>query len=743
MVENRPAKGSLIGSKIAGYRVIEPLGRGAVGAVYLAKDLNLDRLVALKILTGGLSQDPLTVRGFHHEAQVAAPLKHPHIVHIYSAGIDRDIHYIAMEYVDGEPLDRFLRRTGRVKWESALCVAGQVAEALHCAHGHGIVHRDVKPGNLMLDRKGRVRLVDFGTAMATTSNGETVEGSDFVGTPQYLAPEQCTDGEIGPATDLFALGVTLYQMIAGSPPFAAKTSIELVRNICIQEPLRLNKAIPGVPDDVARLVARLLEKRPEDRPENGHEVVRRIRRLQTDRGGLSAWPAALATFAREQARVSPTRTAQVSRPKRRSRKRAPVAKRVREKARIGFRAAAMAAVALLCAVCAFLATGYRSPQPIQAATVDGFEFERAGKATLLASLPATGYRFTDLAWVGDRSAVLVEVAGRSGAITQGAKGLMVVEPGAERCQSLQAPTTPVWDPSHDDIQVNNAPIRTVPVTPADSPLHESVLRYAYQGSGSDRRIAVLAQGWDSGRPSEKILFHTALLDNASAIRAVPKPDGHTLCLVLPGESKGLVEHDVRPNSQERVGVPLTSSGNGILPETVQYSSDGRYLCYVRDVGGQRELWMIDSDGGGPDSAMLAAGCLGPHTAFSPDGRHVAVSMQDASGDIEVSLIDVVTKKAVAQLGPGHLGKEPWHPSGKYLIVTDAGQIWAVETFSPHLRVQLTDLPRGVAPGCAVSRCGRWAVGVAAGASNPTLVFVDLLSVSSRQEDKAARALLRS
>ena len=211
----------------------------------------------------------------------------------------------------------------------------------------------------------------------------------------------------------------------------------------------------------------------------------------------------------------------------------------------------------------------------------------------------------------------------------------------------------------------------------------------------------------------------------------------------------LVEHDIHSNSRQVVRTPLTSIGDPILPETVHYSPDGRYICYARDTGGRRELWMIDSDRGESDGVMLTAGSLGPHTAFSPDGRYLAISMREPhSSEVEVSLIDVAMKQVVEPLGPGQLGKEPWHPSGKYVLITDAGesdanQIWAVATSSPYLRVQLTDLPRGVAPGCAVSRCGRWAAGMAAAAEKPTLVFVDLRSASSSHEDKAARALLRS
>ncbi len=254
MASTAGSQGTLIGATLGGYQVESLIGRGAMGTVYLARDLKLNRQVALKVLLGSLARTPSVVKQFHLEAQAAAPLKHPGIVRIYSAGVERGTPFIAMEFVDGEPLDRFLRRTGPLKWQHAFHIGAQVALALDCAHRNDIVHRDVKPSNIMLDKSGRIRLADFGIANIQ-SEGAGKSGPAVMGTPQYMSPEQCTGQSVGPPSDLFALGVILYQMMCGEMPFTGESSMALVKAICTEHPRRLSDRMPDVPDDVARFVS--------------------------------------------------------------------------------------------------------------------------------------------------------------------------------------------------------------------------------------------------------------------------------------------------------------------------------------------------------------------------------------------------------------------------------------------------------------------------------------------------------
>ena len=303
MVAQSGGQASLIGKTLGNYAVKALIGRGALGTVYLAKDVALGRPVALKVLLGSLAHNQEHVRRFLREAQAAAPLLHPNIVAIYEAGIREGTPYIAMEYVEGEPLDRMLRRRGTpLKWEAALHIAGQVAEALECAHGQGIVHRDVKPANILLDHQGRVRLSDFGIASLNLESEQEEASEDrrraevlpFLGTPEYMSPEQCTGRDnLTPASDLYSLGVSLYQMLSGQMPFEARSTIALLNAIINETPKRLSKVVSGVPDDVVRLVAHLMEKEPGKRPGSARAVAEAIRRLQQEDGGTSALPAAL------------------------------------------------------------------------------------------------------------------------------------------------------------------------------------------------------------------------------------------------------------------------------------------------------------------------------------------------------------------------------------------------------------------------------------------------------------------
>ena len=300
MVASKNDKDVLIGTTFGDHEVLGLIGQGATGAVYLARDKRLNRYVALKTLRPSLARDAAVVKRFHREAQVAAPLKHPNIMRVYSAGAQDGAPYIVMKFVNGEPLDRFLARRGRISWQSALHVAGQIAAALECAHGHGVIHRDVKPGNMILDRHGNVRLTDFGIANAAGDEGSALKTGWFVGTPQFMSPEQCAGRELAASTDLFSLGVMVYQMIAGHLPFEAESPVELIKLISTEDPPRLNKIVEDVPDDVARFVAHLLEKQPENRPENARAVLKTVDRIQRQKGGCSAWPMALSTFVREQ-----------------------------------------------------------------------------------------------------------------------------------------------------------------------------------------------------------------------------------------------------------------------------------------------------------------------------------------------------------------------------------------------------------------------------------------------------------
>jgi len=261
------------------YDILETVGQGGMGVVYRAQDTALDRIVALKVLKEDLRQSKQIAARFQREAEAIASLNHPNIVHIYSVGAVGRIPYIAMEFITGAPLSAVMKRTKSIPWKRALHIAEQVAEALACAHDAHIIHRDIKPGNILIGANDRAYVTDFGIAKVLTAETQlTVEGSRL-GTPHYMSPERCSKGDITPSSDLYSLGVVLFQMLSGRLPYEASAPVELIRKIVTSPPLRLSEIASDLPSDVERLVAYLIEKKPADRPKNAADVAQMCRRV--------------------------------------------------------------------------------------------------------------------------------------------------------------------------------------------------------------------------------------------------------------------------------------------------------------------------------------------------------------------------------------------------------------------------------------------------------------------------------
>lgn len=264
------------GDSVGPYRLLGILGRGGMGVVYLAEDPRLDRKVALKLLPRWLSADPRAGERFVAEARAASGLDHPNIATIYEIDETEDgRRYIAMAHYEGETLaDRIAR--GPLEVEEAVDIAAQVADGLAAAHARGIVHRDVKPGNVMLTPDGTVRILDFGVAKMTTGRTLTRTGAT-PGTVAYMSPEQTRGGELDGRSDLWSLGVLLHEMLAGERPFRAGGSEALVYQIRHDDPEELEELRPEVPDRLSRVVERCLEKDPSRRPAAASELAAALR----------------------------------------------------------------------------------------------------------------------------------------------------------------------------------------------------------------------------------------------------------------------------------------------------------------------------------------------------------------------------------------------------------------------------------------------------------------------------------
>jgi eukaryotic-like serine/threonine-protein kinase len=262
------AESNLAGRIISHYRIIERLGAGGMGVVYKAFDTKLNRLVALKFLPEQLRQDPDLKERLTQEARAASALDHPNIVVVHEIGeADGDL-FIAMAFHEGATLRA--RMSGPVAVEDALRIAGQIASGLAKAHEHGILHRDVKPSNVVVAKDGIVRIIDFGLAKSTDISTGFEAGAR--GTPLYMSPEQASGKPVDARADLWSLGVVLYEMLAGVPPFRGRSTLELMRAIVHDEPAPLREVRPGLPAGVAGIVSRALQKDPAKRYQSAAEM---------------------------------------------------------------------------------------------------------------------------------------------------------------------------------------------------------------------------------------------------------------------------------------------------------------------------------------------------------------------------------------------------------------------------------------------------------------------------------------
>ena len=267
-IHGRFLPGTVFGER---YRIIELLGRGGMGEVYRADDLELGQAVALKFLPASVAQDEIALARLRSEVRLARQISHPNVCRVFDIGHLDGQYFLSMEYVDGEDLASVLRRMGRPSREKALQIARQICAGLRAAHENGVLHRDLKPANIMIDGRGRVRLMDFGlSGLALELAGE----QDFAGTPMYMAPEQLEGSGASVHTDLFSLGVALYEVLAGRKPFSASTPTELREDYRrAKSPAPPSEFAGELPPNVDSVILRCLAMDPKSRPASALEVA--------------------------------------------------------------------------------------------------------------------------------------------------------------------------------------------------------------------------------------------------------------------------------------------------------------------------------------------------------------------------------------------------------------------------------------------------------------------------------------
>jgi serine/threonine-protein kinase len=262
----------LIARQFAGYRIDSRVGRGGMGVVYRATDLALDRTVALKVLDDELARDPAFRRRFVTESKLAASLDHPNVIPIYAAGESDGMPFIAMRFVPGADLRTVLRSEGRLEPERAARVIAQVASALDAAHAHDLVHRDVKPANVLVTPEGHVYLTDFGLTKRVSPDTDATRTGVVLGTLNYMAPEQIRGSTIGPYTDVYSLGCMIVHLLTGQVPFPVETEEAKLWAHVSERPPRPSERVPGLGEAFDPIVSRAMAKVPEQRFATAGEV---------------------------------------------------------------------------------------------------------------------------------------------------------------------------------------------------------------------------------------------------------------------------------------------------------------------------------------------------------------------------------------------------------------------------------------------------------------------------------------
>jgi serine/threonine-protein kinase len=256
------------------YKLLEPLGKGGMAVVYRARDLMLERLVAVKVLREDYSGDPAFQERFRQEAKAAANLSHPNIVTMHDFGLDNGQLFLVMEYVPGTDLKTLIKQRGRFNHEEAIPLLIQACAGIGYAHRAGLVHCDVKPQNMLVTPDMRLKVADFGIARALSTIYPDEQTGVVWGSPQYFAPEQASGAAPAPASDVYSLGIIMYEMLTGSLPFQATTATDLARLHLEVEPPLLSETIPDISPTLERILAKVLSKEPSQRYRTADQLGR-------------------------------------------------------------------------------------------------------------------------------------------------------------------------------------------------------------------------------------------------------------------------------------------------------------------------------------------------------------------------------------------------------------------------------------------------------------------------------------
>lgn len=691
------------------YEILDTLGRGGMGVVYRAHDRTLKREVALKILRDDLRGEERVLARFRREAETFAKLDHPNIVHIHSVGAIEQIPYIAMEYISGETMASRMRREGPLPWQEALRIGAEVAKALDCAHRAQVVHRDVKPGNILLSEDGGVHVTDFGIAKVLNAETQlTVDGSRL-GTPQYMCPERCKNKAVTPVSDLYSLGVLLFQAITGKLPYCARSSVELVECIISQPPLRASSLVADLPESVDRLLAWLLEKKPTERPVTAGLLAEAIERVLAGKpldAEAEEREQALKDYRQELPRQQAQRKAIKEEvkpvPRAKTRRRRPLPRKLRL---ILTGALGVVALGMASALAAYAAMR-PAPQLEHLSAQQALSrwtpppalisFSQEGPGLRLGSINAGKFENIRLFPGAAAGRFVVELTGPGGRL-----GCAAFDAASGESASLLAPV----EPSTDLLGI-------APVAADDQ--GETLL---VDGDGGTR----LAHG-DEG------FANGAMFSNASAM-TLPylTRRGWECAIALTRAGHHAWQLEAYSTAGYAGEGPLTAPGSPIV--SVAAAMDGGRFAFLREGSNSSlELWTGNRGG---EAELVEEGALSlTQRAWNAAATMVAYTREGTEPQVAVASPQ---NPEAATTWPG--AEAQWAPGLELVVYRGADalqreQLFAMDPARPLAPMQLTQLDTGVAPHFAIEPLGRWVAAPLKGGARQVIV-VDLTGLMNR------------
>ena len=723
-------------ARFGDYEIVATIGEGGMGIVYRALEPALGRHVAVKVLKDDLCGHQTLLARFEREGQAVASLNHPNIVHIYSVGAVEGIPYIAMEFVDGESLADILQRNDRMNhnqhmgWRQALHIAEQVAGALAAAHQGMIIHRDIKPGNILIDRTGKAYVTDFGIAKVLTAETQLTLDGARLGTPQYMSPERCTGNTVTASSDIYSLGILVFQLITGRLPYEGPTPVSLVQKIVSDPPARIRDFQPEVPEAVERLVAYMIEKNPKNRPPDAAYLVRTIQRVRAGKG-LTEDPSGMEGALKGFRGSLPTPTPQPS--PRAGKRLLPHTSRFDAFSSRWQRVSTRWRVAVACALVlavgiflgesgsAMLSRGYMlgiEPQSEadlrnwrQPPQVAAFENESPG--VVITPINLSEFELTDAVWLNDGTLV-AELRGADRSPRAGQASFVSVDLATRTASLAMLPI-----PSHGGRSY-------VRLLSASRGLTSD--GFVFQFGDTNPELLSLRKRADERLVKPFLTMPTSTTHSPRHLDGFAlKPDGVDAAMGISATGDPDSWILTEQSTQTRSLVELSSAGARI--PWIEYSRDGVNVFFIRESDNGRSLWRSESGNAHGEARLVHRGRFEAYAdALSGDGSSVIVTSHASTNRTVLQLLDSDTGAVISELGDGEKGA--WHPSGTYVVaiaadLKGASQLWAIAAAPPHERRQLTFLNEGVAHALGVSRDGTHAFSNLTERDRPALVIADL------------------